>query len=184
MPKIISTSVGKSSFMFVKGRGLVRSAINKHVVSNPVEITELGIVGDEQSDKLAHGGVGQAVYAYPIEHYAFWEKNKKFKHGHFGENLTVSGILEPDVYIDDVWIIGQVKLQVTKQRTPCLKFNAKMKSPTAGKEMMQSGRTGWYLKVLAAGSVKAGDDIEIVPGPCTTSISSRVTESVNKWEAL
>ena len=77
MPKIISTSVGKSSFMFVKGRGLVRSAINKHVVSNPVEITELGIVGDEQSDKLAHGGVGQAVYAYPIEHYAFWEKNKK-----------------------------------------------------------------------------------------------------------
>ena len=184
MPKIVSTSIGKSTFMIVKGRGIVRSAINKKPINNPIEITELGLVGDHQADNIAHGGPDQAVYVYPVEHYAFWETDKKFKHGYFGENLTVSDILEQNVYIDDIWVIGEVTLQVTRQRTPCLKFNAKMKSPIAGKAMMVSGKTGWYLRVLVPGIVNAGDEIQIVPGPRISNILSRVTEHIESWVAL
>lgn len=178
MPSVISISIGKSSFMLVKGRGLVKSAINKHPINTKIKITELGLEGDEQADKHAHGGIDQAVYVYPIEHYPFW--GEQLPYGYFGENLTISGLVESDVYVDDVWKINDVKLQVTRARTPCLKFNSKMKSVTAAKDMIQSGKTGWYLRVLNVGTIQINDKITVIPGPRKHAIS---LQSYEGWTA-
>jgi MOSC domain-containing protein YiiM len=39
----------------------------------PRAVGALGIEGDEQADLTVHGGLSKAVYAYPHEHYPFWQ---------------------------------------------------------------------------------------------------------------
>ena len=51
----------------------VPSAIGKSPVPGPVGAGPLGLDGDEQADLTVHGGIAKAVYAYPFEHYAFWQ---------------------------------------------------------------------------------------------------------------
>ena len=80
----------------------VASAIDKKSISNlaspaPIEITRLGVAGDEQADLSVHGGIEKAIYVYPIEHYDFWnalltretKKSVELPLGAFGENFTV-----------------------------------------------------------------------------------------------
>ena len=141
--KIISLTVGKvktyDDQILAPGK-FFTSAIDKTSVSSvdhpvPMEVSNLGIDGDEQSDLVVHGGYDKALYAYPHEHYSFWEElihkemksEVKFSFGHFGENLTVTGLIEHDVWVGDIWLIADTELRVTKLREPCFKFNAKMK---------------------------------------------------------
>ncbi|NBQ29983.1 MAG: MOSC domain-containing protein, partial [Burkholderiaceae bacterium] len=137
-----------------------------------------GIASDEQADHLAHGGIEKALYAYPIEHYPHWtnylSEAKKtamdLPHGYFGENLTISGLLEDSVFIGDRWQMGGVECVVVKLRTPCYKFTARTGVGTVGKEMIRTARSGWYLRVLQLGSICPGDAITVIPGPRETSI--------------
>ena len=91
---------------------VVPSAINKLPVSqivnpNPIRVGLLGLDGDEQADLTVHGGIDKAVYAYPSEHYDFWntllsqesQQTIVLNHGALGENLTITGLLETEVYI-------------------------------------------------------------------------------------
>ena len=85
----------------------VRTAIGKRPVAGPVSVHTLGLEGDEQADLSVHGGLGKAVYAYPYEHYAFWQVVRAqarvaawdavLPHGSMGENLTLHGLLEGDM---------------------------------------------------------------------------------------
>ncbi len=48
---------------------------------------------------------GPPVYAYPVEYYAFWERElgrEAFPHGQFGENLAASGMSEDTVRVGDI----------------------------------------------------------------------------------
>jgi len=187
--KVISLNVGKVKTyndQTSTPRKIFTSAIDKTSVSSvdhpvPMEISNLGICGDEQSDSVVHGGYDKALYAYPLEHYAFWEElihqelkaEVKFSFGHFGENLTVTGLIEHDVWVGDIWLIADTELRVTKLREPCFKFNSKMKFLKASKAMIQTGRSGWYLKVIKEGRIQAGDLIKVVHGPKKISIKSQ-----------
>src|SRR4051812_28757961 len=112
-----------------------------------------------------HGGLDKAVYAYPSEHYAFWmaqraaalKREELLPPGSIGENLTLQGVLEDDVWIGDRLRIGDTLLQVSEPRRPCFKFAAKMGFNHAVKLMVQSGYSGFYLCVLQTGCVQAGD---------------------------
>ncbi len=164
----------------------VISAINKTPVStliqpNPIEITASGIVGDEQADPQVHGGIEKALYMYPQEHYPFWSsllseakgQSIPLEHGYLGENLTISGLNEYDVYVGDRLRIGSIECAVTKLREPCYKFTAKTGVATAAKAMIQGARSGWYLRVLQAGLIQAGDAITLIPGPRECSIAQQ-----------
>jgi hypothetical protein len=48
------------------------SAIQKQQVWDAVSVTTSGLQGDEQGDKLYHGGSDKAVHHYPSEHYVIW----------------------------------------------------------------------------------------------------------------
>ena len=141
----------------------------------------LGLEGDEQADFSVHGGMEKAVYAYPSEHYSFWNELLKREvhranpigHGYLGENLTVEGFNEAEVWVGDIWLIGEVELQVVKLREPCFKFNARMAYKGSAKAMIQSAKSGWYLQVNTPGTIKAGDQIEVKPGRREVSIENQ-----------
>lgn len=186
MARIESISVGMVTPLWIRDNDELRSVMSGiqkspiSVLSNPlaIEITPTGIVGDEQADHLAHGGIEKALYAFPIEHYPHWTqylshaKNKLcvLDHGYFGENLTISGLLEDSVYVGDRWKMGGVEGVVVKLRTPCYKFTAKTGVNTVAKEMIRTTTSGWYLRITQTGSIAAGDAIHVIAGPREMSI--------------
>lgn len=164
----------------------VASAIVKTKVSdlnnpNLIEITKLGVKGDEQADLSVHGGLEKAIYVYPAEHYPFWntlltretKKTVDLQPGALGENFTIEGLLETEVFVGDQLQIGELKFAVVKLREPCFKFNAKMGYKGAAKAMMQSGFCGWYLRVVQTGFIAAGAEITLIPGARQTSIAEQ-----------
>lgn len=143
----------------------VRTGIFKDPVAGRVMLRELNLDGDGQADLMAHGGTFKAVYAYAFEHYATWQSELErddFSYGQFGENLTVTGMLETEVFIGNTYRIGSALLQVTQPRVPCYKLGIKMRDPKIVKKFMQAQRTGFYLRVLEEGEIGAGDVIELV----------------------
>ncbi|MGH7543379.1 MAG: MOSC domain-containing protein [Gemmatimonadota bacterium] len=143
---------------------VVWTGIFKEPVPGRVALRWLNLDGDRQADLSVHGGVDKAVYAYPVEHYDHWRRTlaRELPFGQFGENFTVSGMLEAETSIGDVYRIGTALLQVTQPRTPCFKLGIKMGDRRFLKPFLASGRTGFYLRVLEEGGVGAGDPIELV----------------------
>ena len=187
--RLLSISSGKVMPLFGSHHpnySTVASAINKQPVStlaSPtlVEITRLGVLGDEQADPSVHGGIEKAIYVYPIEHYPFWnellsretKKSVALPLGAFGENFTIEGLLETEIFVGDEIQIGNLQFTVVKLREPCFKFNAKMGYKGAAKAMLQSGFSGWYLRVNQTGVLSAGAEIQVLPGQRITSIADQ-----------
>ena len=187
--RLLSISSGKVMPLFGSHHpnySRVASAINKQSISDlasptPVEITRLGVAGDEQADLSVHGGIEKAIYVYPIEHYAFWndllsretKKPVDLALGAFGENFTIEGLVETEIFIGDQMQIGDLQFTVVKLREPCFKFNAKMGYKGAAKAMLQSGFSGWYLRVNQTGTLAAGAAIQVLPGQRLTSIADQ-----------
>lgn len=143
---------------------LVWTGIFKEPVQGRVALRRLNLDGDRQADLSVHGGVDKAVYAYPVEHYDHWRRalGRDLPLGQFGENLTVSGMLESAISIGDAYRIGAATVQVTQPRTPCFKLGIRMGDRRFLRPFLASGRTGFYLRVLEEGELGAGDAIEIV----------------------
>ncbi len=180
--KITSVQVALARKVSIGGRSIL-TAIHKTAVSGPVVVGRLGLEGDEQADLSVHGGLEKAVYAYPQEHYAFWCTARDqagvtgfdtpLSPGAMGENLTLQGLLERDVWVGDVLQFANCTLRVEQPREPCFKFNAVMGFNTASKVMALNGVCGFYLSVTSPGILTAGDSFELVPGPRRISIPER-----------
>jgi len=193
--RLLSISAGKVAPLFGNHHPdykSVASAIHKKVVSDqknpiPVKITALGVQGDEQADLSVHGGIEKAIYVYPAEHYAFWnqlltretKKPVDLQYGAIGENFTIEGLLETEIFVGDKLIIGELEFAVVKLREPCFKFNAAVGYKGASKAMLQSGFSGWYLRVLKPGVLSAGAEITLVPGSRDISIAEQNHKLLN-----
>jgi MOSC domain-containing protein YiiM len=162
--KLISVNVSPPKEIQYKGES-VTTGIFKTPVPGRIMLRELNLDGDGQADLTVHGGVHKAVYVYPAEHYEYW-KQKLGRHdlayGQFGENFTVTGMLENQIHIGDIFRVGVALVQATQPRVPCYKLAIKMHMPQFPKLFMASARTGFYLRVLQEGEVGAGDLIERV----------------------
>jgi MOSC domain-containing protein YiiM len=162
--RVTSINIGEVRELPFAG-GKVRTAFFKYPVDRKTEAGPLGLRGDEQADLAVHGGLDKAVYAYPGEHYASWERTLgqgKLPPGSFGENLTTQGLTEEQVYIGDTFAIGDALLQVTQPRSPCYKLQIRFDRPDAVALFVKEGRPGWYFSVLKAGSLLPGDWISRV----------------------
>ena len=60
--------------------------------------------------------------------------------------------------------LRSVGLRVTAPREPCYKFNAVMGYAQASRDMVQTSCCGFYLAVLQAGTIEAGQRFSLVPG--------------------
>jgi MOSC domain-containing protein YiiM len=179
---VVGVQVAQACKVLIGGRAIL-TAIHKTPVSGPVTVSALGLAGDQQADLSVHGGLDKAVYAYPSEHYAFWRSAREnagvsgidtqLNFGAIGENLSLTGLLESDVWVGDVLRFAHCALRVEQPREPCYKFNAAMGFNTAVKAMAQSGLCGFYLSVDEPGTVEAGETFELLPGPRHASIPQR-----------
>ncbi|OYU98431.1 MAG: sulfurase [Burkholderiales bacterium PBB5] len=173
MITIQSVNTARVQNRLIDGRP-VPTAIGKQPVAGPVAVRPLGLDGDEQADHTVHGGLSKAVYAYPQEHLAFWQgvraqarvaaADSPLPAGLMGENLTLSGLLEAQLWIGDRLLLPGCVLAVSEPRRPCFKFNAAMGFNQASKLMAQSGYCGFYLAVIEPGELRAGDTITVQPG--------------------
>jgi MOSC domain-containing protein YiiM len=187
--QIQGIQVGSARKALMGGRA-VMTAIRKTAVSGPVVVQALGLEGDEQVDLSVHGGLEKAVYAYPGEHYDFWRAQRaqaglsgiddQLAFGAMGENLTLSGLLEADVWVGDVLEFANCSLRVEQPREPCFKFNAAMGFNTAVKVMAQSGLCGFYLSVDQPGTLQAGETFALHQGPRRVSIPERFNAKMFK----
>ena len=177
--QLLSVQAGAAQRVKIEGRSIL-TAYAKHDVAGEVPVMPLGLFGDEQADLSIHGGLEKAVYAYPSEHYAFWQDAREqaglgriddsLPHGSLGENLTLEGLLESGVWAGDVLKFPNCELRVTLPREPCFKFNASIGFARASKLMAQSGFCGFYLAVQRPGSLSAGESFELISGRRSVSI--------------
>jgi MOSC domain-containing protein YiiM len=158
--RVVSINVGLPKRLRTD-HGVTRSGIVKSPVSGPVKVSTLNLEGDRQADLRVHGGVDKAVYAYPSEHYAFWQEKLgvPLSWGAFGENLTIAVLEESSVSIGDEFGIGTAVFVVSQPRLPCFKLAAKFRNDEIIKLMLDSRRTGFYLRVVREGVIESGDSI-------------------------
>jgi MOSC domain-containing protein YiiM len=159
--RLLSVNLAMPRSFHSRGRE-VPTGIFKEPVAARVALTRLTLEGDIQADKRYHGGPDQAVYVYPSEHYPYFRRvlgRPDLSAGFFGENFTTEGLLEDAVRVGDVFRVGSALVQVTKPRAPCFKMGLKAGSPAFIKELLESRRLGFYLRVLEEGEVGAGDAI-------------------------
>lgn len=178
--RLLSLNVATAQPVEIKGRK-VMTAIGKRAVDSALHVRALGLEGDEQADLSVHGGLGKAVYAYPVEHYPFWQTvraqarvalwDEPLRHGALGENLTISGLLENQAWIGDVLRFPDCELAVSEPRFPCFKFNAAMGFEQAASLMNANTWCGFYLAVRVAGTLRAGEPFELVAGPREVGIT-------------
>ncbi|WP_295841174.1 MOSC domain-containing protein [uncultured Apibacter sp.] len=146
------------------------SAIYKKKVTSPQKVSKLGILSDEQSDKINHGGVDKAIHHYAFENYEYWKKlfpdADVLKHpGAFGENISSLGMNEDTVMIGDIYKIGSCTVEVSQARQPCWKLNYRFQYSEMSLKMQESLKTGWYYRVLEEGIMQEGDNIELIERP-------------------
>lgn len=73
VPEIISFQVGVPQ-MIKHGKKEVPTAIYKQFSNKSHYVSSLGVEGDEQGDKIHHGGVDKAVCVYLQESYKHWDQ--------------------------------------------------------------------------------------------------------------
>lgn len=183
-PRVLSVNTARVSLRSIGGRN-VATAIAKRPRDGAVAYGPLGLEGDEQAAPSVHGGLAKALYAYPSEHFPVWQTmraqakaadwGEPIPPGLMGENLTLAGLLEKDLWVGDRLCFedGGV-LVVSEPRRPCFKFNAAMGFAQAAKLMQESGWCGFYLAVLQPGRIQAGGRFTLQAGPREMALAELV----------
>lgn len=143
------------------------------IVKLPVEkliIRKHGIYQDEVGDTKHHGGDMRVVHHYSFKNYnvlkeKFPEIAERFVPGSFGENIITEELTESELNIGDIYLLGTAKIQLTVSRRPCATLNHAYQDNRILKEVMESGRTGWFYQVLEEGEVKVGDFLRFLERP-------------------
>lgn len=141
----------------------------KHSVVGPVQLRSLNLDGDGQADLKNHGGPEKAVNVYPVEHYPYWQQvlgTAEFPFGSLGENFTTEGLLETEVCLGDIFEVGEALVQVSQPRQPCWKLARRWRRKDLALRVQESGRTGWYFRVIREGTIQAGSRLILVERPC------------------
>ncbi|HJF33561.1 MAG TPA: MOSC domain-containing protein [Sporosarcina psychrophila] len=127
-------------------------------------LTKDGFQGDGVADLRHHGGLDRAVCVYPHEHYSLWEQelNNPLPPSAFGENITVTNMLEQDVHIGDIFRLGDAVIQITQGRIPCSTITKRTDMPPLLKRMVETGFTGYLCRVLEEGAVRKDSTIALV----------------------
>lgn len=143
------------------------TAIDKRPVEGRVKVRPFGLYADVQADRVNHGGLDQAVYAYAQEDADVWsaELGREVTPGLFGENLRVRGLDVNRAVIGERWQIGSALLEVTQPRVPCQTFGRRLGEQRWVRRFTRANRTGAYLRVIENGEIGAGDTVDVVQTP-------------------
>ena len=82
----------------------------------------------------------------------------------FGENLSVEGLEENQLWIGNIYRLGSALVQVSQPREPCYKLGIRFGDQRILREFIEHGYPGSYLRILEQGKVSSGDSMELVEG--------------------
>ncbi|GGI18033.1 MOSC domain-containing protein [Gottfriedia solisilvae] len=159
--ELINFAVGLPSKMhFGEDKEMV-TAICKEKVEE-CYLSKEGFRGDGVANLKYHGGPDRAVCVYPYEHYSLWEKEFQVSlpPAAFGENITVTNMLEQDVCIGDVYQIGDAIVQVTQGRIPCSTITNRTNVEL--KRIVETGFTGYFCRVIKEGIIRKDSKVELL----------------------
>jgi MOSC domain-containing protein YiiM len=181
LPRIASIHAGKVAPLGPDG---VPSGFVKHSVDRPVQITPLGIRGDEQADLSVHGGIEKAVYGYSLDNYSAWrieypQHAAVLVPGGFGENLCIEGVREADLCVGDIHRVGSARLQICQPRQPCFKLALRFEDKMIPKAMVRSGRAGWYYRVVEPGEIAPGAAVHVDARPNSDFSFARLVQIIS-----
>jgi MOSC domain-containing protein YiiM len=145
-----------------------RTSFRRFPSSEPRWLYATHLDGNTQADKRNHGAPDQAVLLYAAEHYPLWQAElgrPEMGPGGFGENFTVGGLSEENACIGDVYAIGAAHIQVAGPRYPCWKIEWRWGIPGLTARVAETGRAGWYCRVLREGMIVPGDPLILVERP-------------------
>lgn len=159
---IYQLNVGKPKEYHWKNKQ-VHSAIAKQPVEQAMLLKD-GFAGDGVADLEFHGGEDRAVCLYPYEHYAKWEKefDRDLALPAFGENITPAGMLEKDIYIGDVFELGEAVIEVTHGRIPCSTISKHNQIDPILLRLIETGYTGYFFRVKKEGAVASNSRLTLV----------------------
>ncbi|AYA62949.1 MOSC domain-containing protein [Alteromonas sp. RKMC-009] len=159
------------------------SAIQKQPVPFLTVLTS-GTEEDEQGNKKLHGGPEKVLHQF--SHRGYERLSEAFPEGNFvpgtiGENLIVEGMDDTNVFIGDVWQMGEIVVQVGAPRAPCNKISQRFDIKNLDRFVGNEGITGWYFRVIETGTLNTGDEVKLISrADKTVSVADLMTAVYDK----
>lgn len=142
--------------------------LNKDVIEEALVVKSTGIDGDNLQPYNGPYKEEIALYAYSAQHYSFWQEyleTEAVPLGIIGENMLVRYMDEYSVCIGDIYEVGGAILQVSQPHLAHWGVSVRMKRDDFAKQMQETGRIGWYFRVLQAGQVQSEDEFILIERP-------------------
>jgi ferredoxin-NADP reductase/MOSC domain-containing protein YiiM len=175
VPTLVSVNVGLPRDVTWNGV-TVHTGAWKDPVEGARMVRRLGVEGDGQGDTHGHGGPNRAVLVYQVDSYRYWRtrlQREDLPPGSFAENLTVDGLGDDEVCIGDRYRIGEAEFEVTQPRVTCFRAGLRIGEPELAAMLVAHHRPGFYMRVVAEGRVRAGDEIvRTASGPGRVSVAA------------
>ena len=164
---LLSVNVGGPRQVAWEGK-TVRSAIWKESVEGPRMVRRMNIDGDDQADRVAHGGEHRAVFVYQSAPTVTGNASSDATTSPTASSARTSPSTgcDDEVHIGDRYRIGEALFEVTQPRVTCYRVGIRMNEPAMPTLLVAHHRPGFYFRVLEEGFVQAGDEIEkVLDGP-------------------
>ena len=159
--RVVSVNIGELTEVQWRKR-TIKTGIFKYPVDHPVFLDIENVRGDAIENRIHHGGIDQAVYAYGEQHYDYWKERypqQEWNYGMFGENLTITDLDESEIRVGTIYQLGETQIQATKPRQPCMKLGIRFNDQKIVKDFWHSNKSGIYFRVLKTGWVAVGDEM-------------------------
>ncbi len=164
MIRILSVRTGRVAPFPSGGGDPDSSAIRKTELSGGAALGTTGLEGDEVYERHVHGGPERALHVFARESYAHFESlaGQAFPPSTFGENVLLEGYDETEARPGDRLRIGTALVEVSMPTERCAKPGLNAGVPQLLKWIIESGRSGWYVRVIEPGTLAAGEPAELV----------------------
>ncbi|WP_299112492.1 MOSC domain-containing protein [uncultured Winogradskyella sp.] len=162
--RVISTNLGEPT-KFIWNEKEITTGIYKKPTNGSIYLGKTDVKGDTVSNRKVHGGEFKACYLFSADQYPYWQDlypHLEWTFGMLGENLTVKGLDEQQLFIGDIYKLGNALVQITQPREPCFKFAYKFGSNAVLQQFINHGFSGTYVKVLEEGDVNIDDTFQLV----------------------
>lgn len=161
--KVVSVNIGEQQKVKWRLR-TIQTGIFKYPVKS-IMLGRTDVEKDDVVDRKYHGGVDKACYLFSADTYKNWKEKYPeldWDWGMFGENATVEGLNESNIFIGSTYSLGSAIVEVSEPRQPCFKLGIRFGTQKVLKQFIAEGNCGVYVRVLQSGQVKPEDEFILI----------------------
>ena len=157
-------SGGVATFVAPDGRPLT-TGIRKSPITNG--LLEAGGFRYDASAEPDHHTTDKAIHLFADEDYRLVESllRVSLPRPTFGENLTATGVCEEQVYVGDLFQVGEAAICVTQPTERCRTIGLSAGIPKILKVLHELEVCGFYARVVKPGRVAVGDALVLRDRP-------------------